>query len=246
MPCMRIFGNANCGRFQIVEDNKTPRPEACGDMQPADPFTFWTELRLVALTGLRATTAQELLLHMREVPGSSIFYHTHHMYLAHHFQTPTFTNDFALWASEALQEDSLGERLAAVDLLAHTSVRSIRDSLVAVVESYLRQHPGDRRCPTGDEFYFCRSKSFVMTTGLTAHNAAEFFAVLPAISNASLFYHFFESRLRLERTTNDFSCWLAAIGEHVLATAIDRLDPYAVTLDELKSQIAALNEAQKA
>jgi hypothetical protein len=220
--------------------------EACGESQPAAPFTFHTELRLVALTGLRATTAEELLLHLKEVPGSSIFYHTHHMYLAHHFERPTFTNDFALWASEALQNDSLGEQLAAVDLLAHTSVRSVRDSVVAIVESHLRQSPENRRCPPGDEFYFCRSKSFVMTTGLTAHNPDEFFAVLPAISNASLFYHFFESRLRLERTTNDFSCWLSAIGEHVLAAAIDRLDPYAVTLDELKGQIAALKDAQKA
>jgi hypothetical protein len=132
-----------------------------------------------------------------------------------------------------------------VDLLVHTSVRSVRDSLVAVVEAHLRKNSGSRRCPPGDEFYFCRSKSFVMTTGLTARNANEFFAVLPAVSNASLFYHFFESRLRLERTTNDFSCWLAAIGELDLAEAILRLDPYAVTLDQLKNQIAALNKAPR-
>ncbi len=219
-------------------------PGRCEGSPPAGPFTFYTEQRLVALTGLRATNAQELLMHMRTVSGSSIFYHTHHMYLAHHYETPTFTNDFALWASEALQDDSLGEQLAAVDLLAHTSVRSVRDSLVAVVESQLRQNDGNRRCPLGDEFYFCRSKSFVMATGLKAHDATEFFAALPAVSNASLFYHFFESRLRLERTTNDFSCWLQAIGEHGLAAAIDQLDPYVVTLDQLKNQIASLNASK--
>jgi hypothetical protein len=79
-----------------------------------------------------------------------------------------------------------------------------------------------------------------MKTGLVANNAAEFFALLTAVSNASLFYHIFESRLRLERTTNDFSSWLASIGATEVAAAIDRLDPYAVTLDQLKRQIADL------
>ena len=72
-------------------------------MNHTEPFVFYTERRLVALTGLRASNLDQLLGNLRDVPGSSIFYHTHQMYLSHHFETPAFTNDFALLVSEALQ-----------------------------------------------------------------------------------------------------------------------------------------------
>jgi len=148
-------------------------------------FHFYTERRLVVLTGLKAKNLLELLEHLRTVSGSSIFYHTHQQYL----------NDN-------------GNRL--------------------------------RECPPGDEFHFCKSKSFIMHTGLIAHDLRDFIARLPHVTNTSTYYHFFESRLRLERPTNDFSMWLAGLGETELAEAIDRLDPYIMTLDELRQQIFAL------
>jgi hypothetical protein len=76
----------------------------------AEPFVFYTERRLVALTGYRARNLSELLDHLRKVSGSSVFYHTHYLYLIHHFEKPRFYNEFAEWVSEALQE----ERLAAI------------------------------------------------------------------------------------------------------------------------------------
>jgi hypothetical protein len=76
-----------------------------------------------------------------------------------------------------------------------------------------------------------------MPTGIVADGVADFFRKLPKVSNVSLFFHFFEARLRLGRPTNDFSSWLANCGEPELARAIDSLDPYITTLDELKQQI---------
>jgi hypothetical protein len=205
------------------------------------PFIFCTERRLVMLTGLKATRLTDLLDGLRQVPGSSIFYHTHHQYLSHHFETPVFSNDFALWVSEALQEDRLGEQLAAIDLLAFTSIRQLREAIVSVIEADLGRNPRTaRECPPGDEFHFCRSKSFVMPTGLTAADPAEFFAVMPHVTNVSLFFHLFGARLRLELPSNDFSQWLAWRGEANLAAAIDRLDPYSMTLDELRDRIVEL------
>lgn len=86
-------------------------------MPNANPFIFYTERRLVALTGLNAKNLPELLHCLHEVSGSSIFNHTHHQYLSHHFEKPVFYNDFARWISEALQEQRLAEQLAAIDLL---------------------------------------------------------------------------------------------------------------------------------
>jgi hypothetical protein len=216
-------------------------------MRYNDPFVFFTERRMVALTGLRARTLVELASILREVPGSAVFYHTHHMYLAHHFETPSFTNDFALWVGEALQEQALAEKLAAVDLLSFTSIRALRELLIATMEETIRANGARvRDCPPGDEFHFCRSKSFIMPTGLVARHPAEFFELVPHISNVSLFFHFFESRLRLERPTNDFSQWLSGWGLDELARKIDGLDPYLVSLDELKRQVAAAGKGLEA
>lgn len=210
-------------------------------MNQTEPFVFHTERRLVALTGLRASNLIQLLEHLRDVPGSSIFYHTHHMYLAHHFETPTVSNDFALWVSRALQEDALGEKLAAIDLLSFTSLRSLREALIAAIEPYAGgPERFERNCPSRDEFHFCRSKSFIMPTGLVADDPKGFFETLPRVTNASLFFHFFEARLRLGRPTNDFSQWLAGQGEEPLAKAINALDPYSMTLDEFKQRIISL------
>lgn len=210
-------------------------------MDGAEPFLFYTERRLVALTGQRARNLAELVEHLREVSGSSIFYHTHQSYLSHHFQRPVFSNDFALWASEALQEQELGEKLEAVDLLSFTSIRELREAIIATIVSEMGKSGRPlRECPPGDEFHFCRSKSFIMPTGLVARDPREFFALLPGVTNVSLFFHFFGARLRLERTTNDFSQWLAWRGETELARAVDALHPYSMTLDELKQRIIEL------
>jgi hypothetical protein len=215
-------------------------------MHHAEPFAFYTERRLVTLTGLRATNLGQLLKLLHEVPGSAIFYHTHHMYLSHHFETPMFSNDFALWVAEALQEDELGEKLAVIDLLTFTSIRELREAITNTIERHIGEnHRRLRECPAGDDFHFCRSKSFIMPTGLIARDPVEFFAVLPQVSNVSIFFHLFEARLRLGGPTNDFSQWLAWRGETALAKAIGNMDPYSVTLDELKSRIIALGRERK-
>jgi hypothetical protein len=215
-------------------------------MTVSEPFVFCTERRLVVLTGARATNLETLLDHLRAVPGSSIFYHTHHMYLAHHFETPLFSNDFSLWVSEALQEEELGEKLSAIDLLSFTSIRELREAIIARIEEHIGRYGRRlRECPEGDELHFCRSKSFIMPTGLVAHSPEEFFELLPAVSTVSVFFHFFEARLRLGRPTNDFSQWLSGCGEEELAGSIDALDPYVTTLDKFKERIIALGKARK-
>ncbi len=206
-------------------------------------FVFCTEFHLVELTGLKAKNLTELAAILRLVPGSAVFHHTHYQYLSHHFEKPVFYNDFALWAFHALQEPRLGERLAAIDLLSFTSIRQLREAILAIVENHVETSGRPlRECPPGEELHFCKSKSFIMPTGVTADDAPDFFAKLPNLAVASLYFHFFEARLRLERPTNDFSAWLSAIGHEKVAKAIDRLDPYSLTLDELKIEILKLGQ----
>jgi hypothetical protein len=211
-----------------------------------EPFVFQTERRLVMLTGRKARNLAELLDHIRQVSGSSIFYHTHQKYLSHHFETPVFHNDFASWVSLALLEEPLSEKLVAIDLLAFSSIRQLREAISATIEEYLTEIGGRlQECLPGQEFHFCESKSFIMPSGLVAQDVPDFFAKLPKVANTSLYFHFFEARLRLEKPTNDFSSWLHYCGAEELAEAIDKLNPYRMTMEELRDEIVRLGNSER-
>jgi hypothetical protein len=215
-------------------------------MDRKESFVFQTERRLVMLTGKSAHNLREMLNHIREVSGSSIFYHTHHQYLSHHFEKPVFHNDFANWVSTSLLEEALSEKLVAIDLLAFSSIRQLREAIVKTVETYLAEIDGRiRDCLPGDEFHFCESKSFIMPSGVVAYDIPDFFGKLPKVTNASMYFHFFESRLRLEQPTNDFSAWLSYRGAGALAEAIDKLNPYLVTMEELREEIIMLGRSEE-
>jgi hypothetical protein len=215
-------------------------------MDNHEPFIFHTERRLVMLTGKSARNLTELLDHIRQVSGSSIFYHTHHQYLSHHFEKPVFHNDFASWVSVALLEEPLSEKLASIDLLAFSSIRELRDAIIKTIEAYLAEIGGRLQdCLPRQEFHFCESKSFIMPSGLVACDVPDFFAKLPKVANTSLYFHFFEARLRLERPTNDFSTWLCYRGAERLAQAIEKLNPYRMTMEELRDEIIKLSDSER-
>src|SRR5574339_32427 len=126
----------------------------------SQPFVFRTQQQLVVLTGRRARNLAELLDHVRSVPGASIFYHTHYLYLTRHFVTPRFYNEFAGWVSSALLERRLAERLGAIDVLSVVSLRELRERIAAEIERHLEETKGKLRdAPVGEEFHFCGAKS---------------------------------------------------------------------------------------
>ena len=204
-------------------------------------FIFDTELHLVVLTGVSVTTLVGLRAELHNVPTSSIFLHTHREYLAHDFQRSNHANDFARWVSTALHEEALAEKLAAIDLLAFTTMESLREALINTVDEHLsaldRPSP---ECRAEEAFHFCQSHNFVLPTGLVAKSVNDFFEKMKKLSSASLYFHFFEARLRLGHRTNDFSRWLADQGRRDLADAIDGLNPYTRTLDELREDIVQI------
>lgn len=204
-------------------------------------FVFDTELRLIALTGITARSLVELRQALAKVPESSIFFHTHQKYLAHNFQKLTYYNDFSIWVSHVLREEALAEKLAAIDLRAFATIRELREAIGQTIDDYQAGLSRSTHvCRQEEAFCFCRSKNFILPTGLVARDVPDFFAKLPQITNASLYFHFFEARLRLKRRTSDFSRWLRNRGRDDLARAIDELNPYIQTLDKLKQDIIRL------
>ena len=120
-------------------------------------------------------------------------------------------------------------------------MESLRETLINTIDDYLgaldRPSP---ECRAEEAFHFCRSRNFVLPTGLVAESVDDFFEKMRALSSASLYFPFFEARLRLGRRTNDFSRWLTDQGCGDLADAIDRLNPYTRTLDELREDIVQI------
>lgn len=205
-----------------------------------EPFTFYTRFNLSELTGLKASNIEEFLNLMKEVPGSSIYHHTHRFLQQHEYLSPEPPNDFAYWISSVLGEDELAEKLASIDIIHFNSIRSLREKIISSIEDYISQNPSCklRFAKTGREFYFIKAVSFIAPTPYTANDLAEFRTALEKVSNNSIYFHMFEARLRLEKASNDFSNWIEdSIGDAELAKEIAKLDPYTYALGDLRKTI---------
>lgn len=212
-----------------------------------EPFRFYTRLHLTELTGLRASTLGQLLALIKKVPGSSIYHHTHRFLQQHQYLSPEPPNDFAYWVSEVLGEDELGEKLASIDTIQYSTIRSLRDKIAITIEDYLRNNALAKLkfSRQDEEFHFIKTVSFVIPTNYIAYDLKEFVDILKKITLDSIYFHIFEARLRIEKGNNDFSNWIAnSIGDKELADEISRLDPYTYTLEGLRNILINLIETR--
>jgi hypothetical protein len=207
-----------------------------------NPFLFVTRINLIELTGLKARTLQELVSILKTAPSSIVYQHTHHFLKQHQSLSPEPPNDFAYWVTSVINDDALGERLAAIDTVQFTSLRALRDRIVEVIEKHLaKQKVTHYVAPEDEAFYFMKSLSFILPTPYKAYDLQEFAQAIQKVSSHSLYHHIFEARLRLEKGTNDFSAWFEKeLGEKGLARAVARLDPYTQTMESLRQQILKL------
>jgi hypothetical protein len=202
------------------------------------PFYFHTRLNLVELLGRQAKNIGQLTEGLRQVPGSSIYYHTHRFLQQHHYLSPEPPNDFAFWVTNSLGLDEVGEKLASVDTVRFRSIRGLREKFLEILESVLlSQNFRYAECQEGEEFHFMSCRTFIFPTPYLARDLREFRDILRKVSINSIYFHIFEGRLRLERGDNDFSNWLEEIGQKELAQEISRLDPYTITLEGLRKKI---------
>ncbi len=204
-------------------------------------FIFCSSLKLTESAGREAKNLEELLAGIREVDGSVIFNHTHHFILQHQYWVPEPPSDFAYWATDVLQERTLGERLASISTVEFSSIRELREQIIHVIENHLQQTKHSRSAPEGMEFQFIRANSIVFPTGHVVKDLQEFYEAIQKVSLNSIYHHVFEAKLRLEKDTNDFSEWIEnSLGEKKLAFEIERLDPYFYTIVHLRDSIVKL------
>jgi len=139
-----------------------------------------------------------------------------------------------------LGEEKLGERLASIDTIQYSTIRSLREKIVQTIQDYLQNKPSARQkfADSEEEFHFMKSVSFVIPTHFEARDLKEFVDILDKITVDSIYFHIFEGRLRLEKGQNDFSHWMeSSLGENRLADEISKLDPYTYSMEDLRKKI---------
>ncbi len=206
-----------------------------------ETFRFYTSSILVEITGKKAHHLKEFVNILKEIDESSIFFHVHHALRDYSFAAGQYSNDFAHWVAEDVEEKSLAERLASINVRDFTDLNSIRNKLVGIIEEHLASTIEIRKAPPGREFYFLRSTEMISATHYEVTTLEEFTRALDRVGMRSIYFHFFDARLRLGRKTNDFSNWIqSSLGEEEKARKINNLDPYFMTMDQLKSRIIAI------
>jgi len=198
-----------------------------------EPFEFKECVSISKSTGHKALSLQELSEKLSAVSDDSIFHHTCQYFLQGHVLE--YTNDFAQWAGESLEERALAEHLSNVDPYDFRSISDLRKELIRVIQVYRENFPEPREALPGDEFYFNETITVIFPVGIRAKNLAEFSTALKYIDTGSIYYHFFEARTRLGGETDDFSKWiLDSFDKTELAGKIRAIDPFMHNLEGIK------------
>ena len=227
-----------------------------------DPFEFMQCVSIVKSTGKSAKNLGELRKIISEIGDESIFHHVYQYFLKGHILE--YTNDFAHWAGEYLEERALSERLTSIDpytgeyvddeavdehlsnIKPYTleSVNKVRKELIREIDDFLKERPEPRDVVPGNEFYFNETVNLIFPIGVKAENLAEFLVAIEHVDAGSIYFHFYESRVRLgEGAADDFSRWI----EHTLfrkkiADRIRAIDPFMHSIESIREHIKEIIE----
>jgi hypothetical protein len=206
-------------------------------------FEFKECTSILKATGRKARNLRELRDAIAAVSEDCIFHHTIQYFLKQHILE--YTNDFAHWAGESLEERSLAEHLSNVDPYGFGSIDDLRKEIVRVIDDYLANFPEPRDSMAGDEFYFNETVTLTFLSGVRAKNLAEFLFGIKYIDSASIYHHFYEARMRLKSGADDYSVWVErALGKKELAAEIRTIDPFMHTLEDIRQHIAEAVERE--
>lgn len=93
-------------------------------MKEISAFEFKQCVSILKSTGKKAKSLRELRNVIAVVSDESIFHHTYQYFLKGHFFE--YTNDFAQWAGESLEERALSEHLSNIDPYAFKTIDELR------------------------------------------------------------------------------------------------------------------------
>jgi hypothetical protein len=199
-------------------------------------FVFRDVVSILKPTGLKAGNLKELRDCLAKAGGECIFHHTYQYFSKGHVRE--YTNDFAHWAGETLEERALAEHLSNIDPYSFKNIRGLRGEFLRVLDFYIENFPEPREAMPGDEFFFNETITFVFPTGIKARNLAEFLIALKYIDSSSIYYHFYEARMRLRKEEDDFSKWVnEVIGDNDISDGIKTIDLFMHNLEGIRGHL---------
>lgn len=210
-----------------------------------ESFVFKQCINLIKSTGRKAKQLRELYAGIEQASDDSIYHHTYQYFLKGHLLE--YTNDFAHWAGESLEERVLSEHLSALDPYEFADIAGLRKKLLEVIDDYLESFPEPREVTPGNEFYFNETITIVFPVGIKARNLAEFLIAVRYIDSGSLYYHFYEARSRLGSGRDDFSKWFEEkwvddASKKELGEKIKGIDPFMHTIEEIREHVVSAVE----
>ena len=211
--------------------------------KPIPPFEFRQCASILKSTGEKAKNLRELRDIIARVSDEAIFHHTYQYFLKGHIYQ--YTNDFAQWAGESLEEEALAEHLSVLDPYEIKTIEALRSALVAVIDHYLIDFPEPREAMPGDEFHFNETITLIFPVGIRAKNLAEFLMAIKYVDAGSIYYHFYEARMRLGSGIDDFSAWIeTSLEKKDLAEKIRAIDPFMHSIEEIRNHITNVVEKE--
>ncbi len=206
-------------------------------------FEFRQSVSIIKATGEKAGTLRELREGIAKIAPESIRHHTYE-YLRKGL-IREYTNDFAYWAGESLEERALSEQLSNIDPFAARDLEELRRTILAVIDDYLTNFPEPRAAMERDEFHFTQTVRLVFPAGMGAKNLAELLMAVKYVDAGSLYYHFYEARSRLESPVDDFSAWIGEVlGKRELAERIRAIDPFMHSGEGIREHITRAIEEE--
>lgn len=204
--------------------------------ETVESFEFRQCISILKSTGKKAKNLHKLRDEIAVISDECIFHHTYQYFLKGHILE--YTNDFAHWAGESLEERALAEHLSNIDPYEFKDISTLRNKLRDVIGKYLERFPEPKEAKPGDEFYFNETVTLIFPAGIRARNLAEFLTAIKYIDVGSIYYHFFEARVRLGGGIDDFSRWIEdAFGKKELVESIRAIDPFMHNLEEIREHI---------
>ncbi len=202
------------------------------------PFTFVGCVELQEMLGRRARNEQELLEHLEEIPADSIYFHTYSYFLRHSYIKGPYPNDFATWTAQEVGDNVLGERLGILNPFAFESVEALRSEIISIIDDHLKALKVVPRVVHGEPFEFMSSRIIEIPTGIEVETFEDFASALKDVDVSVIYFHVFEAELRMDKGKSDFAIWLeTSVGQGALAERLDAIDPYLLSLEEIRAQI---------
>ncbi len=209
------------------------------NMPSVDPFVIKNCALAAVATGEHAGSLIELRDRMATTHIGCVYFHFWGRRLHPQFTHPEYNNDFGAWAHRSLHDQILAERLSVIDPMEFKDLEELRLYVYDVLDKRIEELEVLPWIKKEDRFSFIRSIITVFDTPISMNSPEELLQIVPALSPGSVFYHMIDARRRTPDGLDDFSTWLKIWQEEheELIKAIQQIDPYFLTISELKNEL---------